>query len=150
MERGFDVVKKEFKDIQKEISELRNKEYILNKEYTELLKAKCRENIGRCFKKMKNGIVISYWKVVDIDKDIPTKSGEIHFNEYQYPSLHFRYPYDGSKTPFEKDNLFSGAWGKVNDIIGDINNVTCEEITKEEFNAKFNEVNSAWVNKVRE
>lgn len=145
----FENVKKDLREIQDQIRELKNKEYKLQGQHLELLQEKCRKNIGRCFKKIKKGEVASYCRIIDIDKPIPQMHGQPHFNEYQYPSLWFKYPYNGSKMPFIEKDLFSGAWGKGNNFLDESRGITYEEISKEEFNEKFIEVNSAWIEKIR-
>lgn len=147
-ENELEKIKIEIKTINNQLTELKNKEYKLNDEYTEIVKEKCRENIGRCFKKIKDGNIISYCKIVEIDKPVPNIDRRIYFNDHQYPSIWFKYPYKDSKIPFYIDDLFSGAWGNGNDIMGKINNITYEEISKEEFIEKFNEVNLVWVEEI--
>ena len=141
----FDALKIELREVQKQISELRNKEYTLNSKYTELLKENCREHIGRCFKKMKGNKILKYCKIIGIDKPVKGVNGEMQFNQYQYPALWFSYPYNGDKMPFYEDNIFSGVWGEGNDIVSNLQGVTYEEITAEEFQERFNEVNTAWI-----
>lgn len=140
---------KELKDkldeIYNELNKMKKEEQELYIEYVEILKEKSRKNIGRCFKQLKDGKVISYCKVINIDEPISNNMGNISFNQYQYPALWFRYPYNGSSNPFYEKNLFSGAWGKGSDFIGELNKISYVEITKEEFFNKFKEINDEFV-----
>ena len=138
------------KQINNELSELRNKQYTIEQQYQILLQEKCKENIGRCFKKSKGEKVVSYCIIIDIDKAKVQINGSPLFNEYQYPALWFNYPYKNSKIPFSSDDIFSGAWGKGNNIVDKLNDVSYVEISKGEFINKFNEVNQAWVKRLEE
>ncbi|MCD3340474.1 hypothetical protein G8T81_15415, partial [Clostridium botulinum C/D] len=64
-------LKDEVDIIDKNLQKLENQRYSINKEYINLLQEECKKNIGRCFKRMKNG-VISYCKIIDIDEPILT------------------------------------------------------------------------------
>lgn len=147
-ENKLKAKKEELRKVQKEISELRHKEYMIDNEYIELLKEKCRENIGRCFKRLIKGEVVSYCKIIDIDKATPRMGGVIDFNEYQYPALWFRTSCNSMKSPFFTDNIFSGVWGKGDDIVDKLNGVSYIEIDSQEFNEKFNEINLLWSSKI--
>ncbi|AEB77244.1 hypothetical protein [Clostridium botulinum] len=137
-------LKDEVDIIDKNLQKLENQRYSINKEYINLLQEECKKNIGRCFKRMKNG-VISYCKIIDIDEPILTISNYC-FNEHQYPALWFNDSYKSSlHCPFYKENLFSGAWGKGNDIIGNLNGITYEEISNTEYMEKFKEINDKWI-----
>ena len=140
----------ERKIINNEWAELRNKQYNIEKEYLELIQEKCKENIGRCFKKLRGEKVISYSMIIGIDKPKSQMNGSPLFNEYQYPALWFNYPYKNSKIPFSSDDIVSGAWGKGNNIVDKLNDVSYVEISKGEFINKFNEVNQAWVKRLEE
>lgn len=148
-ENKFKEVKQKLDKIDDEMQELRNKRFNINKEYTDSLKEKCRENIGRCFKKLKNNKIIAYCQIINIDKEVYTRDGG-DFNDHQYPSIWFGYPYNDSKLPFYKDKLFSGAWGEGNDFVAELKGVSYIEIDKEEFNEKFKEVNNQWAKKLLE
>lgn len=145
----FANVKKELKEIQEQIRILKNKEYELNINYTKSLKEESKKNIGRCFKKLIKGKVTAYCQIINIDKGFFDDRGNEYFNQCQYPSLWFSYPYQNYKMPFYRDDLFSGAWGKGNDFLDESRGITYEEITKEEFNEKFLEVNSLWIEKIK-
>ena len=140
----------ERKQINNEWSELRNKQYNVEKEYQELLQKKCKENIGRCFKKFRGEKVIAYCMIINIDKPKSQLNGSPLFNEYQYPTMWFNYPYKNSKMPFYEDDIFSGAWGKGSNVVDKMNEVSYVEISKEDFMGKFNEVNQVWINKLQE
>lgn len=140
----------ERKKINNEWTELRNRQYNIDKEYQELLQEKCKENIGRCFKKLRGERIIAYCIIIGIDKPKSQMNGLPLFNEYQYPAIWFKYPYKGSKMPFYEDEIFSGAWGKGNNFVDKLNDVSYKEITKEEFLSKFNEVNQVWVKRLVE
>lgn len=135
-ENKFEKAKQELRNCDDKIGRLQGERYQINKKYLELLKGKCKESIGRCFKEVKENGNITYYKVIDIDKGIHTFHGE-EFNEYQYPSIYFEYPYNKSLIPFNDKDMFSREWGK-----------SYEEITKDEFNEKFKEVNDQWINKM--
>ena len=143
-----DDIKQELNNIQDLIGNLKNEEYKIKQRYTELLKQECRKNINRCFEKSRNGKIIAYCKIIDIDKSNETMHGEIYFNEYQYPAIWFNYPYDDSYLPFYEDNLFSGAWGKGNDYLGELNKIAYREITIDDFIEKFSEINNQWRKKL--
>jgi len=145
----FEIIKDKLKVIQNENTKYNNEKYILERKYLELLQDKCKENIGRCFKKIQNGEVISYCRIINIDKAIPQMRGNPLFNECQYPSIWFKYPYNNSKIPFYENDLFSGAWGNGNDILGKCRGIEYEEISSEEFIEKFEEVNELWVDKIK-
>ena len=147
-ENKFEKVKQELYKIDDEIRGLRNKRFNINEEYMDSLKEKCRENIGRCFKKLKDNKIIAYCQIINIDPGIPTMRGTDDFNPNQYPSIWFGYPYNNSKLPFYKDELFSGAWGEGNDIIGKLNKISYEEISKKDFDKKFKEINQQWIKKM--
>jgi len=149
-EHELELLNKKLKKIDDKFSALRNDRYKINNDYVELKKKKCRDNIGRCFKKMKGDKILSYCKIVDIDNPHCTMhDGTSNFNEHQYPSIWFASPYIGAKEPFVVDNLFSGAWGEGNDMLGKINNISYIEITNEEYFEVFNLVNSAWIEKIK-
>jgi len=105
------------KQINNEWTELRNKQYNIEKEYLELLQEKCKENIGRCFKKLRGEKIVSYCIIINIDQLKSQLNGSPLFNEYQYPALWFNYPYKNSKMPFYEDEIFSGAWGKGSSFV---------------------------------
>lgn len=144
----LEEIKKERKKINEEIRELRNKQYLIDGEYLKLVQEKCKENIGRCFKKLKEEKVVSYCKIINIDKPVPKMYGQPLFNEYQYPTLWFEYPYNNSKMPFYKKNIFSGAWGNGNDIISKLEKISYVEISKEEFFEEFNKINQEWIKRL--
>ncbi len=138
------------KEINDQITELKNKQWKIEGEYLKLIQEKCKENIGRCFKKMKNGQVLSYCKIIDIDKLEHRLYGQPLFNQYQYPTIWFWYPYNGSKMPFNENGIHSSAWREGNDFVSELNGIYYEEISKEEFFEKFSEVNQEWVKKFSE
>jgi len=140
----------ERKKINNEWTELRNRQYNVDKEYLELLQEKCKENIGRCFKKFRGEKLLSYCMIINIDKPKSQMNGSPLFNEFQYPAIWFNYPYKNSKMPFYEDDIFSGAWGKGSNIVDKLNNVSYLEISKDEFISRFDEVNQMWVKKLEE
>ena len=140
----------ERKMINEEWTDLRNKQYNIEKEYLDLIKEKCKENIGRCFKKFRGEKLLSYCIIINIDKPKSQMNGLPLFNEYQYPAIWFNYPYKNSKMPFHVDDIFSGAWGKGNNLVDKLNDISYLEISKEEFLSKFNEINQAWIEKLTE
>lgn len=144
---GIDNIKKELNDIQDQISGLKNKEYEIKQGYTELLKQECKKDINRCFEKSRYGKVVAYCKIIGIDEPNICSTNEF-FNEYQYPAIWFNYPYDDSYLPFYEDNLFSGAWGKGNDYLGELNKIAYREITIDDFIEKFSEINNQWRKKL--
>ena len=103
----LEELKEELHNVNDEMLELKKRAREIEGKYTLLIKEDCKKNIGRCFKKAIKGNVVSYCKVVDIDRHNDT-----HFNKYQYPSLFFKYPYKNSKS-FFFDFLyyyFPGIW----------------------------------------
>ena len=138
------------KQVNNEWQELRNKQYIIEKEYQELIQRRCKENIGRCFKKLRGEKVASYCIIINIDKPKSQLNGSPLFNEYQYPAMWFNYPYKNSKMPFYEDDIFSGAWSKGVNIVDKMNDISYVEISKEEFLEKFNEINQAWIKRLEE
>lgn len=147
LKEEFQSIKEELDETCLRLRELENKKYFLNSKYVKLLKKQCEENIGRCFKQLENGKTIAYCKIINIDKIENTRSG-LTFNEYQYPAVWFEYPYNNSKMPFYEDNLFSAAWGVGYDAVGDINKISYEEISKEEFLERFSEINDLWIHEI--
>ena len=77
----------ERKKINNEWTELRNKQYNIEQEYQKLIQEKCKENIGRCFKKLRGEKVASYCIIINIDKPKSQLNGSPLFNEYQYPAI---------------------------------------------------------------
>lgn len=145
----FNNIKDKHNNLREKRQKLANEEYIIRKEYGELIRLKSKQNIGRCFKKLKNNNVIAYCKVIDIDKGEIVRDSDL-FNQYRYPSLWFKYPYNNSIEAFYKDNIFSGAWGQGNDITSEINGITYEEIDNCEFIEKFKEINKLWLQRISE
>ena len=136
--------------INNEWTELRNKQFNIEKEYLDLIQEKCKENIGRCFKKIKDEKIISYCIIIDIDKPKLQMNGSPLFNKYQYPAIWFNYPYKNFKMPFRVDDIFSGAWGEGSNLVDKLNDISYVEISKEEFLSKFKEVNQVWIEKLGE
>lgn len=122
------------KEIDRQIQELKNQRYELEKQEREEFKKEAIKNVGRCF--IAEG---QYVKVIGIPQEEYDRIGECHFNQYQYPALFIGVNTKTFKTkledivPFYEDTLFSGAWGVGNNIF----NKEYKEITQEEFNAKF-------------
>lgn len=132
--------KEKLKKIDKELSELKNKQYLIKKIYLEELYDKCQENIGRCFKDTDG----YFYKIISTE-DIKHTMTDIFFNEYSYDSISFKYPYDESLKPF-KDKAVNIAFLKNNNIKLLKSFI---EISNEEYDKKFKEVNNLWVNKVQ-
>lgn len=149
-DKDFLNIKKQLRQKDEEISQLKNQRSKINKEYITKLKIQSRKNIGRCFKETKAGKIISYCKIINIDKTYYPLSGDINFNEYQYPSIWFYYPYNHLVLPFYIENMFSGAWGKGHDHLAEFNNIQYIEISQDEFNEKFKEVNKNWISYLEE
>jgi len=125
------------KEIDKQITELRNLRYEEEKKEISEFKENAKVNVGRCF--LINGS--RYAKVIDIPQEEPTITG-FNFNQYQYPALYLR----SAKHPFEFDTLFSAAWGDGHEMLG----TEYKEISKEEFNTKFNEITEAFKKRILE
>lgn len=123
------------KEIDKQITELRNLRYEAEKNEIAEFKEKAKTNIGRCF--LINEA--TYVKVIDIPQEIPTMTG-FNFNRYQYPALFLR----NKKHPFEFDDLFSAAWGEGNNVL----DTDYKEISKEEFQTKFDEILDDFRNRI--
>ena len=115
------------KEIDKQITELRNLRYEAEKKEIAEFKEKAKANVGRCF--LINGS--RYAKVIDIPQEEPTMTG-FNFNQYQYPALFL----GSRKRPFKFDTLFSAAWGEGHDCL----NTDYKEISSEEFQTKFDEI----------
>jgi len=147
---NLEKIEIERKKINDEIQELRNKGYKIEIEYLKLTQEKCRENIGRCFKKIYKRKVVAYCKIIDIDKLEYPMHGIPLFNKYQYPAIWIKYPYN-NEIPIYEDNIFSGNWEKkCNYIIDDLNGTNYVEISKEKFFEKFKEINQLWLEKIGE
>ena len=139
----------ELKELEKQSALFSRSINSLQSKHIKLLQEKCKDNIGRCFKRIRTSRegkeTITYCKVIATD-DIQYKLIGLSFNEYQYPAIWFECPYNNSSLPFTKEHLFSGAWGKGNSIIGNSKEYT--EICRDEYIEKFNEVNLEWVSHI--
>ena len=148
LDTELEEVTKELKELEKQSDNFRQSINHIKSRKIRLLQEKCKDNVGRCFKRVKtsrDGVTITtYCKVVNTD-NIHYDSIGISFNEFQYPALWFEYPYDNSKLPFYEDNLFSGAWGKGRNLFAD---GKPEEISQEEYIEKFNKVNLEWISHI--
>ena len=148
LDTELEEVTKELKELEKQSDLFRRSISSLQSKKVKLTQEKCKDNIGRCFKRAstsrEGGITTTYCKVVSTDEIHYERMG-LSFNEFQYPSLWFQYPYNNSKLPFYKENLFSGAWGKGNTCLmgGDY-----VEISQEEYLEKFNKVNLEWISHI--
>lgn len=120
----------EIKEISKVLQDYKNKDYTLTKELNELKMEECKKRIGRCF--IKGNMV---YRITEIDDFKHYMNGPTtFFNEYLYKTIAFEYPFNNSLIPFkgEKINLCSSF-------------ITAyKEISKEEFDKMFTEVNEAW------
>lgn len=114
------------KEIDEQIAELKHKRRVLTRQERNEFLEHARTNVGRCFKV--NNVLV---KVIDVPKVKQTMTGT-SFNQYQYPSIWLT---DNEGMPFYIDTLFSAAWGVGHDTFNKY-----EEITQEEFNAKFDEL----------
>lgn len=112
------------KEIDAEISKLKQLRKELEKQERQEFQNNAQKNVGRCFKINGN----TYAKVIDVPQEQWTRTHSI-FNEYQYPALFLT----NDTIPFEEDTLFSGAWGVGNNDPW----TTYEEITQEEFAKEF-------------
>ena len=120
-------------EIDKQITELRNLRYEEEKKEIAEFKEKAKTNVGRCF--LINGS--QYVKVIDIPQEEHTMTG-FTFNQYQYPALFL----GNRKHPLRFDTLFSAAWGDGYECRG----IEYKEISKEEFQIKFDEILDAFRN----
>ena len=77
-----------------------------------------------------------YVRVLDVPQEQWDRTGNPHFNRYQYPALFLGYEVDDVERiiPFYYDTLFSGVWGDGNNLLE--KNVF--EITREQFEKEFN------------
>ena len=146
------ALEKEMKLIEKELAELKLEKSNMdeaykqkNNEYITKLSESCKVNIGRCFKKIKGNEIV-YYKVIDIDKIDMAITSELMFNEYQYPTLNFKYPYDNSFKPFNIKSLYINGKEIGNRFNDDVEFI---EIDNNEFNEKFNSVVLLWMNKIK-
>lgn len=131
---SLNLYKDKIKEIDSKILSLKNERYILNKEYIELKHEECQKHIGRCF--LEHGF---YSMIIDTDNiSFSINGGD--FNEYQYKIISFAYPYDNDLMPIFEDKVYFNF--NKNLLSGR------EEVTKEEFMLKFNEVNKQWLEKL--
>lgn len=140
----------DIKEINKEILRLENIKRALEKKEIDNFKEKAKLNIGRCF--IVNG---EYVMIIDIPKEKQGKTGEYHFNPYQYPALYlgnnpnikfFNEELDTDIIPFYYGTVFS-------DIVGEAHSHShriYKEITKEEYYFKFNEIIEKFKNDIKE
>lgn len=126
------------KEIDKQIQELKNQRYELEKQEREEFKKKAVENVGRCF--ITCG---KYAKVIDIPQEKLDNHFHIHFNEYQYPAIFIGREYPDDLIPFYSDYLFSRGWSNAPCLVEKY-----KEITQEEFNAEFDRVLKEFRNKI--
>lgn len=134
---NLNLIEKEMKDIDKNIQSLKKRHYLLNKDYIKLKQEECKKHIGRCF--VKKGC---YYMIIDTDEIISSLYGGPSFNQYQYKVISFEYPYNNSLKPITSNKIyFNFEKNKLNDK---------NEITKEEFMLKFEEVNQQWLKKLNE
>lgn len=138
MMNNFESIKEEFYKTGEEHRVLSNKKYVIQKQYYEMLREKCKDNIGRCFK-----IGNKYCMVTDIDK-IHYNRHNVSFNEFLGIGFSFIYPYNNLILPFEEDEIHLGNYELRKMLSG----VDREEVSKEEFLEKFNEVNQLWIEKM--
>lgn len=133
------------KEIDKQIQELKNQRYEIEKQEREEFKKEAIKNVGRCF--IAEG---QYVKVIGIPKEEYDSVGRCIFNQYQYPALYIGVntkPFEinfNNIVPFYTDTLFSGAWGVGHNIL----EKEYKEITQEEFNAEFERVLQQFKRKV--
>lgn len=122
-------------ELDQQISALKQQRDELEKEEHALFLESAQKNVGRCF------IVndVTYVKVLNVPQVEWTMIGS-YFNQYQYPAIYITQ----DEVPFEFKTFFSGAWGEGHDSFNHY-----EEITQEEFNAKFDEVIKAFSNKIK-
>lgn len=112
----------------------KNNNYVLNEKLNDLKIKNCKLNIKKCYKKNDY-----YYMIIDIDDLITSMYGPPSFNEYVYKVIKFKYPYNDSLLPFEESEINLCPAYKNN----------YNEITLDEFNEKFNEVNQEWINKLK-
>lgn len=130
------------KEIDVQISALKQQRAKLEKQEREIFKKQALNNVGRCF-------IIDgkqYVKVIDIPQEQWYIAG-CHFNEYQYPALYLgKDPeiIEHNIIPFYEDTLFSAAWGVGHDMLHEY-----KEITPEEFNAEFEKILRKFADRVR-
>jgi len=136
-------IKKEIKDIDEKMQELRNKRFRLSENKLLLNKEESKKNISRCFKRT-NKDKISYFKIVDISEEIYELHRGSEFDENLYPTIMFQYPYDNSKCVFIEEDL--RICGKKIFIPGFNDQGIYEEITNDEYIEKLKEVNNEWIN----
>lgn len=126
-----DIRKKEaeIKENNKSLTACKNKDYILQKELVKLQMEECKLKIGKCYVKEN-----TVYRIIEIDDIRFHMDKPPSFNEYVYKTISFEYPFDNSLNPFKNReiNLCPGFITRY------------KEISKEEFNKKFIEVNEAW------
>ena len=133
----------------KQLKELKSKQLKLEIEI-------CKQNIGRCFKKLNHeGTVVQYIKIIDTDKVDYRLSGTSTFNKYQYKAILFTNPklinFEKEEAiPFKEDRVHSSIWGDGNYFLSQLKKHTYKEITLNDWNDAFIELNNKWVKYITE
>lgn len=128
------------KEIDKKILDLKNERYTLHEDYVKALFNDCQNNIKKCFKDNNQDDSIYYYMIIKT-KDITYEPRFGHdFDQYNYYTLKFEYPFDGSLYPFKQDVINIDYNLKLNNIV---------EIDLVEFLEKFNNVNNDWIEKMK-
>ena len=157
------TLKEELEEIKKQIKELsktddeRLKQLIEFKSKQLKLEIEiCKQNIGRCFKKLNHeGTVVQYIKIIETDKVGYGLSETYTFNKYQYKAILFDNPklikfdkYD--IIPFKEDRVHPSIWGDGNYFLSQLKKHTYKEITLNDWNDTFIELNNKWVKYITE
>ena len=133
----------------KQLKELKSKQLKLEIEI-------CKQNIGRCFKKLNHeGTVVQYIKIIDIDNDDYKLNGTSTLNKRQYRAILFNNPKlinfnECDTIPFEKDYIHSSVWGEGNEFMAHFRKTKYKEITLNDWNESFIELNNKWVKYITE
>ena len=133
----------------KQLKELKSKQLKLEIEI-------CKQNIGRCFKKLNHeGTVVQYINIIDIDNDDYKLNGTSTLNKRQYRAILFNNPklikfdkYD--IIPFKEDRVHTSIWGDGNYFLSQLKKHTYKEITLNDWDDAFIELNNKWVKYITE
>lgn len=128
----IEALEQKIKENDKYLKTYRNNDYVMRTELVKLLQKKCSLKIGECYINEDDD---TYYKIIDIDYVQSRKAGPPYFNEYLYHALEFKYPYDKSLNPFKHTTINLAPAPFLKKYI---------EMSKEEYNEKFKEVNKEW------
>ena len=150
LENKIKELSKPNKERDEQIRKLKHKQFELKKEI-------CSKNIGRCFKRLNSdGKIINYIKILDVNLDIRLIGSKVDgykgliFRNPKDEEILTRFHIDGNNSPFKVEKIRSSIFDKstisnIDDLLG----FTYEEISQEEWNSAFEEINTIWVNYIK-